>query len=119
MLPGTLYTADETRRLDAEAINRHGIPGAVLMERAGQATYRALRNRWPSARSLDVVCGPGNNGGDGFVIARLGANDGLDVAVHMVGDPQKLGDDARQMLDALRSVGIEPVRFYASRPLRG
>ena len=110
MLPAALYTAQQTRRLDAGAINDFGIPGAVLMERAGRAPYRLMRARWPSARRLDVVCGAGNNGGDGFVIARLALEDGLAVRAYAVGDLRKLGPDARYMLERLAALGMTPLR---------
>ena len=64
-----LYTAAESRALDKLAIEQHGIPGIVLMKRAGRAAWRALRRRWPSVRAITVVCGRGNNAGDGYIVA--------------------------------------------------
>lgn len=119
MLPAALYTAEQTRRLDAGAINDFGIPGAVLMERAGRATYRLMRARWPSARRLDVVCGAGNNGGDGFVIARLALEDGLAVRAYTVGDLRKLGPDARHMLERLAALGMTPAALEPEAVLHG
>jgi NAD(P)H-hydrate epimerase len=65
-----VLTAEEMRRADRRTIEDAGLPGAVLMENAGSAVARALEQRFPDARRLIVLCGKGNNGGDGFVIAR-------------------------------------------------
>ncbi len=89
MLPQALYTAEQVRELDRRAIDRHGIPGATLMERAGEAVFAALRSRCPRARRIAVVCGPGNNGGDGYVVARLAREAGLSVHVYAVGGAPK------------------------------
>ena len=102
-LPTTLYRAAQVRELDRIAIEEFGIPGAVLMGRAGEAAFRSMRLHWPKVRRIAVVCGLGNNGGDGYVIARLAAEAGLDVGVLQVGDPQRLQGDAlraRRLLDA-------------------
>ncbi|HKY91209.1 MAG TPA: NAD(P)H-hydrate epimerase, partial [Nevskiaceae bacterium] len=63
-----LYSAAQVRALDARAIQDLGVPGYTLMQRAAQASFDVLRARWPRARRLAVLCGPGNNGGDGFEI---------------------------------------------------
>lgn len=65
-----VLTADEMRAADRRTIDEIGLPGAVLMENAGGAVARAIRERWPAARRILVLCGKGNNGGDGFVAAR-------------------------------------------------
>src|SRR3569832_300508 len=69
-LPQALYRARDVRELDRLAIEQ-GTSGYELMTRAGAALLRVLRGRWPRARRRTVVCGAGNNGGDGFVVARL------------------------------------------------
>jgi len=66
-----IYTAEQVRGLDRRAIEERGIAGYELMTRAGHATLNALKALWPAARSISVLCGPGNNGGDGYVVARL------------------------------------------------
>ena len=80
-LPEALYTAADTRAADLRAASEHGLAGGVLMERAGNAAFALLRERFPRARRLAVVCGPGNNGGDGYVVARLAKQAGLTVTV--------------------------------------
>src|SRR3954466_13288027 len=65
-----VLTVAQMREADRRTIEEIGLPGAVLMENAGAAVARALRERYPAARRPLVLCGRGNNGGDGFVIAR-------------------------------------------------
>ena len=72
-----VYLPDAVRAIDACAIGTHGIPGYELMGRAGAATLAAARARWPAARRWLVLCGAGNNAGDGYVIARLARAAGL------------------------------------------
>ena len=104
MLPTALYRACDVRELDRRAIGAGGIPGIDLMERAGLESFRVLRERWPAARRVTVVAGPGNNGGDGFVVARLAADEGLSVLVSLIGDAAQIAGDARiayrRMIDA-------------------
>ncbi|MDH3712522.1 MAG: NAD(P)H-hydrate dehydratase [Gammaproteobacteria bacterium] len=103
-LPTRLYTAEQSRTLDRRAIQQ-GIPGYELMCRAGTAAYRALRLRWPGAHRVAVICGTGNNGGDGFVIARLLHEAGLQVDVFLHGDGQRIGGDAATARDAWKDAG--------------
>ena len=103
MLPTALYRARDVGEIDRRAIDVAGIPGIELMERAGREAFRLLRKRWPAARRVTVVAGPGNNGGDGFVVARLAAAEGLAVSVRLIGDAARIAGDAdiayRRMLD--------------------
>ncbi len=98
-LPAALYTAGQVRALDRQAIERFGIPGAELMQRAGAAAFAVARERWPEARRWCVLCGTGNNGGDGFVIARLAAEAGLEVRVIQLGARARIAGDARLHAD--------------------
>lgn len=91
-----LYRAEQVRELDRRAIEDHGLPGYSLMCRAGAAVYGTLRARFPEARRILVVCGGGNNGGDGYVVARLAAADGREVQVVAVRPVDSLGGDARR-----------------------
>ena len=118
MLPTALYRACDVRELDRHAIETGGIPGIELMERAGLESFRVLLDRWPAARRVSVVAGPGNNGGDGFVVARLAAREGLSVSVALIGEVARIRGDAlaayRRMLDA--APGLEPGRRLAGDP---
>lgn len=95
-----LYTAAETRELDRLAVAHGDIDGVGLMERAGASAFRRLQSHWRDAQRLLVVCGTGNNGGDGWVVARLALAAGLDVRVVLVGDPAKIANEAKVALDA-------------------
>jgi hypothetical protein len=66
-----LYTAAGVRELDRLAIEEHGIPGYTLMCRAGQALYDSIAANWPDCQRANILCGAGNNSGDGYVLARL------------------------------------------------
>ncbi|HWQ94465.1 MAG TPA: NAD(P)H-hydrate dehydratase [Gammaproteobacteria bacterium] len=108
-LPTTLYRAAQVRELDRIAIEEFGIPGSTLMEHAGEAAFHALRQHWPEVRRIVAVCGLGNNGGDGYVVARLAAEAGLEVTVLQVGDAQHLRGDALQArgrLDATATLAL-------------
>lgn len=80
--PKLLYRAAQVRELDRTAIDDLGIRGYELMNRAASAAFAALRKRWPGAQRLVVLCGSGNNGGDGFVLARLARAAGLEAEVY-------------------------------------
>jgi len=105
-----LYTAGQVRELDRRAIEELGIPGYELMTRAGHATLNGLRALWPAVRSIAVLCGPGNNGGDGYVVARVARAQGLRTRVVALTDPSRLAGDARRAYDDFVAAGgrIEP-----------
>ncbi|MGF1641020.1 MAG: NAD(P)H-hydrate dehydratase [Rhodospirillales bacterium] len=92
LLEDALLTVEEMYRADAAAM-RAGIPGVTLMEAAGTAIAREIRRRW-RPRRLAVLCGPGNNGGDGFVVARLLAAQGWPVRLGLLGTVADLKGDA-------------------------
>ncbi|HMK35826.1 MAG TPA: NAD(P)H-hydrate dehydratase [Desulfomonilaceae bacterium] len=92
-----LVTAAEMRAFDASAIEDYGIPGVVLMENAGRTTFFHLRNHLGGDvrdMKVSVVAGPGNNGGDGFVIARYLINYGADVHTFLLSPRDKIKGDA-------------------------
>ena len=93
-LPRALYTSEQVRGFDRLAIGEFSIPGLELMERAGRAAFDLLRRRWPQAKSVAVLAGTGNNAGDGFVVARLARQAGLQVTVLQLGERERLRGDA-------------------------
>ncbi|MDF1820971.1 MAG: NAD(P)H-hydrate dehydratase [Alcanivoracaceae bacterium] len=106
-LPIAVHTAAQTRALDSAAINDFGIPGATLMGRAGEAAFAALRRRWPEARQIAVVCGGGNNGGDGFVVALAAQAAGLSPTLYVHVPLAKLSGDAHDYAARARDAGID------------
>jgi len=91
--PRRFYSAAQVRELDRRAI-AGGIAGYTLMQRAAAAAWRELLRRWPRAQRIAILCGPGNNGGDGCEIARLARRAGLDVELYQVGAAPRSGDAA-------------------------
>jgi len=94
-MPAFTLSREQVRELDRRAIEGFGVPGIVLMENAGRGCAELLMQLNPERKPVVVLCGPGNNGGDGFVIARHLDNHGWPVEVQAVtkcGDPNKPGD---------------------------
>ncbi len=89
-----LLTTAQMRAIEVEAFSG-GMDSRALMERAGVAVVSAILSRWPRPMRVSVLCGPGNNGGDGFVIARLLAARGWPVSVYLLGAADRLLPDAR------------------------
>ncbi|MGB6906581.1 MAG: NAD(P)H-hydrate epimerase, partial [Methyloceanibacter sp.] len=102
-----LLTSDEMAQADRLAIQA-GVPGVVLMEAAGAAVADEVARRFPDAGAVAVLCGPGNNGGDGFVAARHLLERGYAVRLGFDGDIGRLPPDAASM--AKRWAGaVEPL----------
>ena len=108
-------TAKEIQNIDRVTINKFGIAGAVLMERAGLSVVDKINALYPDKR-IAVLCGGGNNGGDGFVIARELHNQGRKVEVFITSGPAKLKGDAKTNYDIAKKFGV-PV-FPANKFLR-
>lgn len=104
-----LLTAAQMRAIEQAAIDRGAVTGLELMERAGRGVVEAIFEAWPELEKAPhravVLCGPGNNGGDGFVIARLLKAWGWEVDVFLYGDPEKLPPDARANYQRWEAMG--------------
>jgi len=100
-----LYTAAQVRAIDRQAIDRLGIAGYELMSRAGAAALGTLQRAWPGARHLLIVCGGGNNAGDGYVLARLARRRRLAVETVRLVDPAQLNGDARRAWEDFAAEG--------------
>ncbi len=96
---------------DSYAIDTWGIPSAVLMENAGRSTYRLVKERYLSngIRRISVICGKGNNGGDGFVFARYALFDGYKVKVYATGSTDVMKGDAALNSRLFSSAGGETI----------
>ncbi|MEE8340143.1 MAG: NAD(P)H-hydrate dehydratase [Xanthomonadales bacterium] len=109
-----LYTAGQVQRLDKCAIEDHGIPGIDLMELAGGCVYEQATLKFPESRHWLVFCGGGNNGGDGYIVARLAREAGLNVVVCALKSMDSLSGDAATAASRWRQAGGEtrawPVR---------
>ena len=92
--PANVYSVASVREMDRIAIEEQGIPGYTLMQRAAAAALNDACHTFPDAKRWQVVCGGGNNGGDGYVLGTLAARDGVDVSVISMTDPGSLTGDA-------------------------
>lgn len=100
-------TVEEMRRLDGEATERFGIPEILLMENAALAVVSVMEKTAPLAgERVVIVCGTGNNGGDGFAVARLLLSRGADVTVIFPGNPEKLTGSAAVNYGMLRRLPL-------------
>ena len=112
-----LLTAAQMRALEQAAIDSGEVTGLELMERAGRGVVEATFEEWPELRATShravVLCGPGNNGGDGFVVARLLKEWGWEVEVFLYGNAEKLPADAR--VNYARWSAIGDVRDFSLR----
>lgn len=101
-----IYQTQQIRELERIAQEHFNIASNTLMERAGKAAFDFLQRRWPQAHSIAVLCGTGNNGGDGFVVARLAYERGFQVVIWQVGNPDKLQGEAARQRDACKKLNI-------------
>ncbi len=103
-LPQALYRAEQVQQFDRLAIEQFGLPTSLLMRRAAESAFTAVQARYPVAKSAVVFCGPGNNGGDGYVFAALAARAGWQVTVIAVGDVPR-GEVAQDALKQWLELG--------------
>lgn len=97
-----IVTAEEMRAIDRATAEKFGVPSLTLMENAGSAVARFVLSEYAKAERIGVVCGKGNNGGDGFVAARKLAENGRAVRVLLLSDPAELRGDAAAMFGRMR-----------------
>ncbi len=112
-------TANQMRQIDAEAIEHRGIPSLVLMERAAQAVADKASSLLHSEQlehpaRVAVLCGAGNNGGDGFAAARILRESGIEATAFLVGDPDRMTPDCKEMARRLIEAGGKVVPFDSS-----
>jgi NAD(P)H-hydrate epimerase len=108
-----VLSAAQMREADRRTIEDIGVPSAVLMENAGRQVVAAMDSTFEglSAMRIAVLCGAGNNGGDGFVVARVLAGRGQSVTPVLVGASARVQGDARRNLEALRALGVDVVEI--------
>ena len=111
-----VLTRQQVRDFDAWAINTACVPGVVLMENAGSGCAEIVITQLekPAGSKVCVFCGPGNNGGDGLVIARYLKNAGVDVAIALCGPVSKIKDDAEVNYKITRKMEIKITEFESA-----
>ncbi len=109
--PLALYTAAQVRELDRQAIEIHGIPAYVLMQRAAEFMFAQLQERYADCQHWLVLCGAGNNAGDGYVIARLASQSGYKVSVVGLKAAEALSGSALQAATDWQAVGGEVIEW--------
>ena len=111
-----VMSREEVRAFDRWAIGKLGVPGVVLMENAGRSCAELIKDKLAGATNpkVCIFCGTGNNGGDGYVIARHLLNSGFEVVVVICGDRDKIKGDAKINLDILEGLGRRVERLDLS-----
>ncbi len=110
----TYYSVAEVRAIDRAAIEGQGIPGYVLMTRAAEAALSIMREQYSDRQTWMVLCGGGNNGGDGYVLARLARAAGIGVTTCWLSDPAGLTGDAGKAYADFIAEGMVAKPFEAS-----
>lgn len=101
-----VFTAEQVRLLDRQCINDYGIDGYTLMVQAGEAIFSNLLSRWSDVQQLLILCGKGNNGGDGFVVARLAKQHDIQVQLVLLGELDDLQGEAKQAAEDAIEAGL-------------
>ena len=109
-----IATRSIIREIDKKSIEKYGIPGLVLMENAGRATADVILAEYPYTQEAAVFAGGGNNGGDGFVVARQLISEGIQVITYVAADPRKYTGDALTNYRTLKTLGGEIVELGGS-----
>ncbi|WP_391091177.1 NAD(P)H-hydrate dehydratase [Vibrio sp. NH-UV-68] len=102
-----LFTAQQVQQGERQAAQLAGVEMYQLMLNAGRSAYQILRSNYPRAKHLLILCGSGNNGGDGFVVAKLAQQDGLAVTLALYGQPEQLTGDALTAKNEWQNLGGE------------
>ncbi|MDO3720430.1 NAD(P)H-hydrate dehydratase [Marinobacter sp. chi1] len=106
-LPDTLYSAEGVREIDRYLIDEQGVNGFDLMQRAAHGAFRRLVSRWPYAGKVLVLCGAGNNGGDGYLVAANAVRHGMTVNCLAVAPTDKLAGDALRAYQKAAADGVQ------------
>jgi len=99
-----LVNSQQMKKIDAFTIDEIGIPAMVLMENAANEVVAAMEGRISGEDIILVICGSGNNGGDGMAAARILLNHGFQVDVFLIGERDKLSPESRKQLDIIENL---------------
>ena len=113
-LNSQLYHSSEIRKIEDLAFTR-GIDSKLLMTRAGEAIFCEIKRRWPRAKKITIVCGKGNNAGDGYVVASLAKRAKVAVRILQLANADSLTGAAKDAYLACKKLGIEMVPFNAEK----
>ena len=102
-----VFTGTECREIDRIAIEELGISGYRLMYRAASFAMAELLKRWPQPKSISIVCGSGNNAGDGYLLAGALHARQIPVQIVQVGEVGRLRGDAKRALESITNLGLE------------
>ncbi|MEA3406011.1 MAG: NAD(P)H-hydrate dehydratase [Pseudomonadota bacterium] len=105
------YTAQQSQAIDHYAIHQANIPSLLLMKRAGLFSYETLLTHYPKTKKLLIVCGTGNNGGDGFVVAQLALMAGIEVDIVLTGKTETLKNEALLAFQEVKQLGVKTSPF--------
>jgi NAD(P)H-hydrate epimerase len=106
-----LYQTQQIRKLEQIASEKFNLTDRILMQRAGWAAFECLQKQWPSAKKIGIVCGGGNNGGDGYVLARYAYEAGLTVSIWQVGESHRHGGVVHDVISACQQLHIPISQF--------
>jgi NAD(P)H-hydrate epimerase len=113
-----IATAEHSKQIDRRATEEYGVPAKVLMERAGLAVFDAVKELLPNGGRVTVFCGKGNNGGDGFVVARVALDHNFSVECLVAAEEDELTPDAHEQMRIARAQGIQPIFYSDPRWMR-
>ena len=106
-----LYTASQVRDIELSYAKTDPAGTYPLMEKAGKAAFETLKSHWPEARKVLVLAGPGNNGGDGFIVARLATKQRFKTTLCNFCEPEKIKGDAKIAYDSLPTTGLRRLEW--------
>ncbi len=106
-----IYSVEQIRALEKDAVEFYGITEAQLMQRAGMAAFQLLQKNFPNAKDIFVFCGQGNNGGDGYVLAHLAHLSDFNVKVRYIGQPYELKEVSHSNFKICEEAGIDVEAF--------
>lgn len=107
----SLYSVQQIREIETRATRKYKITAKTMMQRAGRAALRSLQENWPHAKKIGVMCGKGNNGGDGFVLASLAKRAGYRVTVFYISPPETLTDEAKNAAKVCQKMKVKFEKF--------